>query len=168
MSNNDILRRLRYLFNFSDIQVVALFKLADCVVEEADVINWLKKEDDPSVVELTDRELATFLNGLIIEKRGKREGPQPEPEDYLTNNNVLRKLKIALNLKSDDILELFALIDKKISKPELSSFFRHPDHSSFRPLMDQYLRNFLNALQTKSKNKQGGNPLDSEEKGEEM
>jgi uncharacterized protein YehS (DUF1456 family) len=78
----------------------------------------------------------------------------------LTNNNILRKLKIALNLKSEDILELFALIDKKVSKPELSSFFRNPDHSSFRPLLDQYLRNFLTALQLKKKHK-AGETLDS-------
>lgn len=154
MTNNDILGRIRYLFNYSDSEVVALFKLANCDVEETDVIHWLKKEDDPLLVEMSDKELATFLNGLIIEKRGKKEGPQPEPEEFLSNNNILRKLKIALNLKSDEIIALFTLIDKKISKPELSSFFRNPEHSSYRPLMDQYLRNFLTALQVAHKNKQ--------------
>lgn len=152
MTNNDILRRIRYLFNFSDLEVVALFKLAECDVDEAEVKNWLKKEDDPELVEMTDRELAIFFNGLIIQKRGKREGPQPEPEESLSNNMILMKLKIALNLKSEDILELFALVDRKISKPELSSFLRSADHYQYRPMMDQYLRNFLNALQVKSKN----------------
>jgi len=155
MTNNDILGRLRYLFNFSDLDVVALFKLAGGNIQEIDVINWLKKEEDPESIGMTDKELATFLNGLIIKKRGEKDGPQPEPEEYLTNNAILRKLKIALNLKSEDIIALFALIDKKVSKPELSSFFRHPDHSSFRPLMDQYLRNFLTALQLKRKNEKG-------------
>ncbi|MCK5906973.1 MAG: DUF1456 family protein, partial [Flavobacteriales bacterium] len=124
MDNNEIIRRIRYLFNFSDIKMIALFKLADYDVDKEEVSNWLKKEDDPLVVEMTDRELAIFLNGLIIEKRGKREGPQPEPEDRLSNNMILKKLKIALNLKTDDILDLFALVDKKLSKHELSSFFR--------------------------------------------
>lgn len=153
MDNNEIIRRIRYLFNFSDIKMIALFKLADYDVDKEEVSNWLKKEDDPLVVEMTDRELAIFLNGLIIEKRGKREGPQPEPEDRLSNNMILKKLKIALNLKTDDILDLFALVDKKLSKHELSSFFRNPNHKSYMPCMDQYLRNFLNALQTKEKNK---------------
>lgn len=155
MTNNDILARLRYLFNYNDLKVVELYKLAGSEIEESDVINWLKKEEEPTYVAMSDKELASFLNGLIIEKRGEKEGPKPEPEEFLTNNNILRKLKIALNLKSEDILELFALIDKKVSKPELSSFFRNPDHSSYRPLMDQYLRNFLTALQLKSKNKLG-------------
>lgn len=151
MTNNDILRRIRYLFAFSDLKMIALFKLANYDVEKANVIDWLKKEEDPLLVEITDKELAIFLNGLIIEKRGKREGPQPEPEDSLSNNMILRKLKIALDLKTDDILDLFALIDKKLSKHELSAFFRNPDHDSYRPCMDQYLRYFLNALQTKYK-----------------
>jgi uncharacterized protein YehS (DUF1456 family) len=157
MTNNDILARLRYLFNYNDLRVVELYKLAGSEIQESDVINWLKKEEEPSYVAMSDKELASFLNGLIIEKRGEKEGPKPEPEEFLTNNNILRKLKISLNLKSEDILALFALIDKKVSKPELSSFFRNPDHSSYRPLMDQYLRNFLTALQLKSKNSTGEN-----------
>ena len=151
MTNNDILRRIRYLFDFSDLKMIALFKLANYDVEKSDVSNWLKKEGDPLLVEITDKELAIFLNGLIIEKRGKREGSQPEPEDPLNNNMILRKLKIALDLKTDDILDLFALIDKKIGKHELSAFFRNSDHKSYRSLKDQYLRNFLNSLQTKHK-----------------
>lgn len=151
MTNNDILRRIRYLFNYSDSKMIALFKLASFDVEKAEVCNWLKKDVDPLFKELTDKELAIFLNGLIIEKRGKREGPPPVPEDPLSNNMILRKLKIALNLKTDDILDLFALIDKKISKHELSAFFRKPDNRSYKHCMDQYLRNFLNALQTKYK-----------------
>lgn len=153
MNNNDIIRRIRYLFDFSDQKMIAIFKLTNYDVEEGDLINWLKKEDDPSTVKMPDKELAAFLNGLIIEKRGKREGPLPEPEDSLNNNIILRKLRIALDLKTDDILDLFALTEKPISQHELSAFFRNPDHKSYRPLMDQYLRNFLNALQIKNKNK---------------
>lgn len=155
MTNNDILRRIRYLFNYSDLEVVELFKLADCDVEEAEVKNWLKKEEDPELVEMADIELATFLNGLINKKRGKREGPQPEPEELLSNNMILMKLKIALNLKSDDIIHLFTLVDRKISKPELSSFLRSADHNQYKPLMGQYLRNFLKALQVRKKSEQG-------------
>jgi uncharacterized protein YehS (DUF1456 family) len=151
MTNNDILGRIRYLFNFSDLQVVELFKLTETDIEEADVHNWLKKEEDPELVDLSDKELATFLNGLIIYKRGKREGAQPEAEEELSNNMILMKLKIALKLKSEDILELFALVDRKVSKPELSSFLRSSDHNQYRPLMGQYLRNFLTGLQKKSK-----------------
>lgn len=153
MTNNDILRRVRYMFDFSDSKMIALFKLANYDVSRADLSDWLKREDDPLLIEITDKELATFLNGLIIEKRGKREGPLPEAEDPLSNNMILKKLKIALDLKSDDILDMLASIDRKISKHELSAFFRNPDHKSYRDFLDQYLRHFLNALQAKYKNK---------------
>lgn len=152
MTNNDILRRVRYLFNFSEDKIVSLFKLTDFDIEKSNVNLWLKKEEDPLLIEITDKELAIFLNGLIIERRGKREGPIPEPEESLSNNMILRKLKIALDLKSDEILDLFALVDRKLSKHELSAFFRKPNHKSYRNCMDQYLRNFLTALQKKYKN----------------
>lgn len=152
MTNNDILRRIRYLFNYKDDKMISLFKLAEHDVEQETLFTWLKKDDDPLLVSMTDKELATFLNGLIIEKRGKREGPKPVAEDPLSNNMVLRKLKIALNLTTDDILDLYNSIDKGISKNELSAFFRRPDHRSYRPCLDQYLRNFMNALQKRQKN----------------
>ena len=154
MTNNDIFRRIRYLFNYSDQKMIELFKLANYDVTKVDVGDWLRKSEDPFLIEMTDKELAVFLNGLIIEKRGKKEGHQPEPEKYLNNNIVLKKLKIALDLKAEDIISLFASIDIKVGKSELSAFFRKPDHKSYRPFMDQYLRNFLNALQLKYTKKQ--------------
>ena len=64
-------------------------------------INWLKKDDDPAYQQLSDLELATFLNGLIVEKRGKKDGPQPAPEQKLNNNIIFMKLKIAFNLNAE-------------------------------------------------------------------
>lgn len=151
MTNNDILRRIRYVFDFDDSEMIALFKLVEYEVDRAQVSDWLKKEDDPLAIDISDRELAIFLNGFIIRKRGKREGPMPEPEDPLSNNMILRKLKIALDLKTEDMLELFSSAGKKLSKHELSAFFRNPDHKSYRLCMDQYLRSFLTALQGKYK-----------------
>lgn len=157
MTNNDIFRRLRYLFDYNDLKMVSIFKLAAYEVTEAEVAAWLKQENDVLFKEISDRELAVFLSGLIIEKRGKKDGPIPEPEDPLTNNMILRKLKIALNLKSDDILAAFAAVDKAIGKHELSAFFRDPEHRTYRNCMDQYLRNFLNGLQEQKKKKMSEN-----------
>ncbi|MGB0776951.1 MAG: DUF1456 family protein [Flavobacteriaceae bacterium] len=151
MTNNDIIRRLRYLFQFKDQQVVDLFALAEHTVTKAQVNTWLKKEEDPEMVEISDRDLAVFLNGLIIDKRGRREGPLPEPEDPLTNNMIFKKIQIAMNLSSDDVIAKFKAIDKTLSKHELSAFFRKPNHKSYRYCMDQYLRNFIHALQTAPK-----------------
>lgn len=153
MTNNEIFRRLRYLFEYNDAQIVELFEMTDFVIEEEVVINWLRSEDDPLYKEISDRDLAIFLNGVIIEKRGKREGPSPQPEDILTNNIIFRKLKIALNLRSDDILETFAIVDRAVSPHELSAFFRDPGHAKYRECMDQYLRNFMNGLLEQKKRK---------------
>ena len=149
MYNNNILRSIRYTFDFSDSKMVALFGLADYQVTREQFSAWLKKEDDPAAEHCSDMHLAIFLNGLICEKRGKREGPQPEPEKRLSNNIIFRKLKIALDLKGEDILRIMELADLRLSAHELSAFFRKPDHKHYRPCKDQILRNFLIGVQRK-------------------
>ncbi len=152
MTNNDVLRRIRYTFNFDDSKMIAIFGLADNVVTREQISNWLKKEDDLAFQECSDTELAVFLNGLIIDRRGKKEGPQPTPEQSLTNNIIFRKLKIALDLKAEDILEILERVDVSISKHELSAFFRKPGHKHYRECKDQILRNFVNGMQHKYRN----------------
>ncbi|ALO13744.1 hypothetical protein L21SP5_00062 [Salinivirga cyanobacteriivorans] len=149
VSNNDILRRVRYIFDFGDDDMIGLFSSADFVVTRSQVSEWLKKDEDPEKSDISDQYLAAFLNGLINVKRGKKEGPQPIPEKRLNNNLVLRKLKIALNLRDDDMIGIFKIAGIKISKPELSAFFRKPGHQKYRDCQDQYLRNFLKGLQIK-------------------
>ena len=149
MTNNDILRRLRYTFNFNDQKMISIFALADTTVTREEVSNWLKKEEDPAYINCPDVTLATFLNGLINEKRGKKEGPQPQPEKRITNNIILTKLKIALNLKAEDILELVKGAEFNFSKSELSAFFRKSDHKHYKVCKDQFLRNFIRGLDNK-------------------
>ena len=152
MTNNDILRRLRYIFNFGDSKMIALFGLADHQVTREQISNWLKKDDDPAYHECRDTQLVIFLNGLINDKRGKKEGAQPEPESHLTNNIIFMKLKIALNLKAEDVLEIMELAGFRMSKHELSAFFRKPGHKHYRECKDQILRNFLKGMQLKYRN----------------
>lgn len=153
MTNNDVLRRMRYTLDFDDAKMLAIFALADLKVMAAELISWLKKDEDPECVLLTDTQLAIFLNGLIIERRGKKDGPQPEPEKRLTNNGIFMKLKIAFNLKAEDVLAIMMLADFRISKHELSALFRKPDHKHYRECQDQILRNFLTGLQLKLRSK---------------
>ena len=152
MTNNDILRRLRYIFNFGDSKMIALFGLAGHQVTRGHISNLLKKDDDPAYHECSDHQLAIFLNGLINDKRGKKEGAQPEPESHLTNNIIFMKLKIALNLKAEDVLEIMELAGFRMSKHELSAFFRKPGHKHYRECKDQILRNFLKGMQLKYRN----------------
>lgn len=149
MDNNDIFRKLRYTLGYNDLKMAEVFILAEYPVKQEIITTWLKTEGHPDLVPMPDVMMATFLNGLINQKRGKKDGPQPAPEKELTNNLVFRKLRIAFDLQSDDILELFKLIDKSISPHELSSFFRKPTHHKYRICNDQYLRHFLDGLQAK-------------------
>ncbi|OFX80480.1 MAG: hypothetical protein A2X12_04330 [Bacteroidetes bacterium GWE2_29_8] len=152
MNNNDIIRRIRYIFDFGDTKMIEIFSLADCEVTRAQISDWLKKENDPNYQYIEDRYLSIFLDGLINDKRGKKEEKKIELEKQLNNNIVLRKLKIALNLKDEDILEIFDLSGMRISKHELSAFFRNPNQPQYRACKDQFLRNFLQGLQIKYNN----------------
>ena len=149
MKNNDILRRLRYTFDFTDSKMISLFASGGEEVTREQVSDWLKKEDDPDFKSLHDVKLAVFLNGFINDRRGQKEGEQPKPEKNLNNNMIFRKLKIALNLKEEDILDIFGLMGMKVSKHEISAFFRSPDQSQYRLCKDQILRNFIQGLQLK-------------------
>lgn len=150
MNNNDVLRRVRYAFDFNDSKMIQLFGLGDLEADRAQVSQWLKKDDDPEIVQLRDKELSSFLNGLIIDKRGVQEGKEkPKAESKTNNNLVLRKLKIALNLKSEDMLAIMSLTGIQVGKHELSAFFRKSTQSQYRPCKDQFLRNFLHGLQLK-------------------
>ena len=149
MTNNDILRRLRYCFDLSDKTMIAIFAQADSQVTREQVSNWLKKEDDVDYQSCNDRLMATFLNGFINYKRGRREGDQPKPESQLSNNLILKKLNIALNLRSDDVLAILELAGFRLSKHELSAFFRKPGNKHYRECKDQVLRNYLQGLQLK-------------------
>lgn len=155
MDNNDIFRKLRFIFDYSDSDMIALFAEADLVVTRSQVSDWLKKEDDPAFRKLDDLHLAVFLNGLINRTRGKKEGVEVVPEKQLNNNIILRKLKIALNYRDEDMLEVLALADLQISKHELSAFFRNPNQSQYRPCHDQVMRNFLLGLQFKMRKNKG-------------
>jgi len=149
MTNNDILRRLRYVFDFGDDTMIRLFGLGGVEVTRAQVSDWLKKEEDPAFEPCTDYELATFLNCFIVDRRGKRDGPTRAPEQHLSNNLILVKLKIALALVADDMMKIMTSTGYNLSKHELSAFFRKPGHKHYRKCLDQMLRNFLNGLQLK-------------------
>ena len=149
MTNNDTLRRVRYIFDYDDSQMLGVFAQADHEVSREQLSNWLKKDDDPDFNSCSDPDLARFLNGFIIEKRGKKDGPQAKSEERLSNNMVFLKLKIALDLQAEDVLSLLELADVRISKHELSAFFRKAGHKNYRECKDQVLRNFLAGLQLK-------------------
>lgn len=126
--------------------MVAIFASAGEDVTREQISQWLKKDNDSDFVALIDSKLAVFLNGFINEKRGKKAGTPPVPEKRLSNNIILTKLKIALNLQAEQVIALLEEVDFRISKPELSAFSRKIDHKHYRECKDQVLRNLLQAI----------------------
>lgn len=150
MTQNDILRRLRYILGYDDQKMCDLTSSGGAETTIDQVTAWLRREDDPAYQECGDRYLAAFLDGLIVERRGAREGvPPSKPARTLNNNMILMKIKIAFDLKAEDVIEILALAGVSVSKHELSAFSRKPDHKHYRECKDQMLRNFLKGLQTR-------------------
>ena len=146
MVNNEILRRIRDTFDLGDSKIVDIFSLANHEITPVQIKDWLKAEDDSAYQPCEDVHLAAFLNGFINEKRGKKEGAQPEPEKRLTNNIIFKKLKIALDLKDEDIFSIMDLADFTISKPELSAIFRKKGNKNYRACKDETLDHFLTGV----------------------
>jgi len=149
MINNDVLRSIRYMLDLSDGKIAEICALADpaFVVDKADVPGWLRKEDEEGFVACDDRTLSHFLDGLIVQFRGRDESQPLRPvEKRITNNLVLKKLRVAFELKDVDMHSIFESAGFPVSKPELSALFRQPDHKNFRACGDQLLRNFLKGL----------------------
>lgn len=147
MNNNDVLRRLRYTFDLSDDKMIRLFGLGGLEVNREKVCAFLKPEDDPTQAPLRDKELAHYLNGLIISRRGRKGDETPKAEQRLNNNQILRKLKIALTLQVEDIISIMKSMKFDVSKHEITALFRKSDQKQYRECHDQFLRVFLQGLQ---------------------
>ncbi|MEY0970643.1 DUF1456 family protein [Providencia huaxiensis] len=147
MLNNYVLRSVRYMLDLSDAQMVKIVKLADLDVTKEEMVAWLKKDNEPEYVECNDNVMGHFLNGLIYHRRGKDENhPAPEVDSRLNNNIMLKKLRVAFELKDTDMIEIYQLVDFRVSKPELNAVFRKPGHKNYRECGDQLLRYFLKSL----------------------
>ncbi|MDH5671842.1 MAG: DUF1456 family protein [Myxococcales bacterium] len=147
MNNNDVLRRLRYALDLEDSKMVELFGLGGQTVTDAQVNAWLKRDEDPDFQVCAEALFAAFLNGLIVDRRGPRQDARPPAVDPINNNTILMKLRIALDLQGDRLLALIELGGHKLSKHELSAFFRKPSNKHYRQCRDQVLRKFLRGLQ---------------------
>lgn len=157
MNNNDLLTRLRYALDLSDSEMVDIFELGGQSMSRKKVDALLKKSEENSddveaenkyVLDCSDEMLERFLNGFITFKRGPKDGPEPKLElnHKNANNLFLKKVKIALSLTSDDILDLLEDEGVEISKGELSAVLRKEGHRNYKPCGDRYIRNFLRGL----------------------
>lgn len=170
MNNNDILIRLRYALDIKDIDMIEIFKLGGIEVTKEELQRMLLKAKSNSDINTDDEFEAhadmkkcnnymfeSFLNGFIIYKRGKQESAQGEAEkqsfvikdNKSVNNVMLKKVKIALSLTSDDILEILKITGVNLSKGELSAVLRKEGQRNYKECGDRYARNFLKGLAIK-------------------
>lgn len=149
MTNNDVLRSLRYALNLSEPEMVEICNLAGLTITRTEIADLLKKEEEAGYVECSDEIMTAFLDGLIAHRRGKletRSEPDKNPRARLSNNSKLKKIRVAFELKEEDMHAILQLADFQISKPELSALFRKKGHKNYRDCGDQILRNFLKGL----------------------
>ncbi|GAB3258648.1 YehS family protein [Chitinimonas naiadis] len=147
MITNDVLRSIRYLLNITDGKVADIIKLTGFESDRADIIDYLRKDEEEGYRDCPEEVLAHFLDGLILFKRGRDENRPLQPITLpLYNNLVLKKLRVAFELKEDDMLSILDQAGFRVSRPELSALFRSPDHKNYRRCGDQFLRNFLKGL----------------------
>ena len=149
MINNDLLRRISAVFKFDESKIQAVFSLGQYDISAEQLTSVFKEKNDPVYKELLDFELASFLNGLIIEKRGPKDGPQHPVEQALNNNLIFNKVKIALALKADEVISVLELAGLSLSKYELSAFFRNINHKHYRECSDDVLSTFFKDLKIK-------------------
>lgn len=148
MLNNDILRRVRYALDIKDRVMLDIFKYGENPITHEELLKLLKREEEKEFLKCNNRTLEAFLNGLIILKRGRQETEYTPIK--ITKNNInniiLKKLRIALALKSDEMHKIFKLAGLELSSSELSAVFRKEDHKNYRECGDKYIRNFLKGL----------------------
>jgi uncharacterized protein YehS (DUF1456 family) len=159
VDNNDVLKRLRYALNVTDLKVVELFKLAGYDIPKSELESIFKTEEESGYVGCGDELMSKFLDGLVLSLRGRRAGaddaegagaaPRSARPPRLNNNEILKRIRIALSLKDEDIVGIMALAGIELSKSELSALFRKRGHPNYRPCGDQFLRNFLVGLTAK-------------------
>ena len=155
MITNDVLRRVRYALDFNDQTMIEIFALSDAEISRDDLLQLLKKDNEAGFVKLDNKLLDLFLDGLIVYKRGKLENQTEQakkPASLLTNNGILKKLRIALEFKETDMLDALKLAGFELSKGELSALFRQKGHKHYRECGDQILRNFLQGLTIRFRN----------------
>lgn len=163
MNNNDVLIRIRYALDIRNAEMVEIFNLGGMAITIEEIPKILTKPDDESpsdnesFMACTNTMLDAFLNGLITFKRGIQEPRPGQPEraplvitnEESVNNIILKKLRIALTLTSDDMRAVLEDAGISISKGELSAVLRNEDHRNYKVCGDRYVRNFLKGLAMK-------------------
>lgn len=149
MINNDVFRNISQLLEFNDSTLAEIFKLSGYQIDQATIAGFLKKADEAGYIDCNNSLMTYFLDGLITYRRGKTENNparQNPAQPLLSNNHILKKLRIAFDLKEDDLIELMAIANFDITRNEISALFRKEGHKHFRECSDDILMAFIHGL----------------------
>jgi len=149
MANNEKLRSIRDALKLEEATMIQIFRAAGREVGQSTIASFLKTEDEDDYIPCSNPIMGFFLDGLIIHNRGKKEGspaPAEKPLAELSNNAILKKLRIALDLKEDDLAGIFKLAGIVLTKHELTALFRKPGHKHYKECTDQLLRGFIKGV----------------------
>ncbi len=147
MNTNDILYKIQKALNLSQDEMIEAYKLTDYTMEASHLDALLKRRQDDGSKLCSYEELGVFLDGFVILKRG----PSPKKKNdnevvELTNNLILKKLRIALELKEAETEIIFSLGEAELNKQQLASLFRKEGHKNFKECSDELLMAFLDGL----------------------
>ncbi|TVQ06213.1 MAG: DUF1456 family protein [Balneolaceae bacterium] len=148
MRNDDVIKSIRFILDVNDAAIAEILKLGG-YNPSRDEVAYIFEEpaENKEKVDITHTITAHFLDGLIIHKRGKDDKYPPRPITVPVNNNtVLKKLRVAFQLRDEDIIQILKETGFNISKNELSALFRDNKHRNFKICGDQLLRYFLKGL----------------------
>jgi uncharacterized protein YehS (DUF1456 family) len=147
MVNNDVIRSVRYILNCGSQQILDIIALSGLKLNLTQVSDFMLEETAPSYLPCDDLIMAHFLDGLIYSKRGKDESRPPMPFEFpISNNLVLKKLKVAFQLKEEDMHDILKKAEYPLGRAEVSAFLRKRNHENYRECGDQVLRYFLKGL----------------------
>jgi uncharacterized protein YehS (DUF1456 family) len=144
MINNYVLKEIVKALDLNGIEVMKIYQLVDKKITIEDVIDVLREEHDPEFILLNDDGFLLFLDGLIIDRRGSTDKkPLRFTKVKVTNNLILKKLRVAFDLKDEDMVEIFSHENFEISKSELTPYFRKKGHKNYKQCSEAMLKSFI-------------------------
>lgn len=154
MANNEIMRSIRDALDLDDATMISIFREAGREVGLSTIAAFLKTAEEDDYIPCSNPVMGFFLDGLIILKRGRqaeRPVPAENPVAELTNNMILKKLRIALDLKEDDLVGILRLAGITVSKHVITALFRKQGHKHYKECTDQFLIGFIKGLALRGK-----------------
>jgi uncharacterized protein YehS (DUF1456 family) len=149
MANNDILRSIRDALTIDDASMIQIFRESGREVGQSTITALLKSEAEDGYIPCSDPVMGFFLDGLIIHRRGRQDDakvPAAKPAVTLTKNAIVKKLRVALNLKEDDMISIFKSAKIEITKHDMGALFRKEGNKHFKECSEQLFKGFLKGL----------------------